>query len=114
MSHTPGPLIAFGMMIKDTTETVGGMHCIQHAETNKRGKTVGTGMSLGYAYNREDAVLWAAAPELLMACKAVAHFPTVWANDPTGEVRKQCWAETLTDLKAAIAKAENTTKQPAP
>jgi len=101
--HTPGPLMQYGQMIKDTAETVGGMFCIKQAVTNKRGVRVGTGDTLGYAYKREDAVLWAASTELLETCKSLLFYYENWRDkSPVGDTEK----EDIESARAAIAKAE--------
>jgi len=51
----------------------------------------------------EDAAI--VIGELLEACKAVAYFPNVWANDPNRTAREETWKDTLATVEAAITKA---------
>lgn len=71
-AYTPGPFIRHGVMVRDTTETTGGMFCIRRA-----GEAVTIGGRpfrkpeevLAYAYSRADADLLAAAPLMLDALR---------------------------------------------
>ncbi len=47
-----------------------------------------------------------AAPKLLDALRGFVYFPDVWANDPDGKIRAECWQETMEEGIAAIAQAE--------
>jgi hypothetical protein len=80
--HTPGPLVQHGLMVTDTPTTVGGMYAIQRGVPNGRGKLIGNGYCIGYAENRDDAILWAAAPDLLAACQRAVK----WINERKGNL----------------------------
>ena len=67
MAHTPGPLIAFGIMVSDAAERVGGWRCIQRQVETPRGRKIGDGRSIALIEGEDDAKLFAAAPELLAA-----------------------------------------------
>lgn len=56
-NHTPGPWRARGIMVTDTTDTLGGMARIEMP-----------GANFAFCTNHADARLISAAPELLQAC----------------------------------------------
>lgn len=68
-THTPGPLIRFGKFHKEATLDVSGWYGIQEETTTPRGTKIGKGICIGIAQHEADAVLWAAAPEMLTACR---------------------------------------------
>lgn len=59
VKHTPGPWVASGVMVGDTTDTLGGMFRIKMPEDQ-----------FAFCTNEHDKRLIAAAPELLEACAA--------------------------------------------
>lgn len=59
-------------------------------------------VALGHAEKHADAVLWAAAPELLAACKAALGIGNVLVGTSDEAGRQRC----MKILKAAIAKAK--------
>ena len=114
--HTPGPFMRYGVMVRDTVETVGGMFCIRPGKmiVNHAGRTVPQhGDTIAYAYSRADADLFAAAPDMLaalrwavgMAEEAIMCRELDPEEDDTPEVIAMHRAA-LDSARAAIAKAE--------
>lgn len=88
MTHTPGPLI---MSAKNAL----GSPAIYRACSDGR---LMSPMAIGEAINVEDAVLWAAAPDLLTACENALH--CIFGRDG--------WGALEAVLESAIAKAKGT------
>jgi hypothetical protein len=96
MTHTPGPWHDDGYRIYAPTD---------HPD-KRNGRIIVEYKHLG-DFNRDDARLIAAAPELLAACKLAAEIADSWIHDQldgTGTVHKAL-AE-LNPVWEAIAKAE--------
>lgn len=70
--HTPGPFVRHGVMVRDTTETTGGMFCVRSIRETESvtGRPMRAyGDAIGYAYSHADANLFAAAPSLLASLR---------------------------------------------
>lgn len=97
MSHTPGPLRA--VECKSTKWDEIGDHAIVDTAGKIIGEAFATVDHRDQRPARGNAELWAAAPEMYEALKAVR----IWIAIATGQPEA---APTLTIVDAAIAKAE--------
>lgn len=90
--HTPGPLVADGPFIRS-------------ADGLLLGTTNCTLRTVSEAEAHANAMLWAAAPELLAACK-VAESAIDLSIDAEELKPSEAWAGILGTIRAAIAKVE--------
>ena len=97
MSHTAGPLVATNHA--DSSQMFEIFRAHENALNRPKGKRIGV------AYLEANAILWAASPNLLEACKAAEIIIREMANE-LGSVFTVHYEDALEQIRAAIAEAE--------